>query len=320
MTAENDEELAEYHRLLYVATTRAADYLILSAGMRGPRQTEGAVDGIDRPAVRSAQGDAAGNCNQWTANRDWRRRACVDFEAGSRVRVTADAAGDRLEAGRSPPAAQSVEDGREGPADGGRRQRQASALLGPGAARSRRAAAVLLFAAHRRTARPHAAAAWTPIRADGDTPLDPRGLGTLVHAVLAEIDFARPEDVAEAVGRHAPQHLPEAEERLDEPIEMFGGLLSSPRAAEIAAAAEVHTEIEFLLAWPPDNGPSVGRYLQGFIDCLYRVADGQMAADRLQNESRVARDGLPRRRRSTKCRCSSTGWRWSGFWAARRPN
>ena len=54
-----------------------------------------------------------------------------------------------------------------------------------------------------------------PARWDGDgspePPLDPRGLGTLVHAVLAEIDFARPGDVAELVRRLADEHLPQAE-------------------------------------------------------------------------------------------------------------
>jgi ATP-dependent exoDNAse (exonuclease V) beta subunit len=113
--------------------------------------------------------------------------------------------------------------------------------------------------------------------------LDPRGLGTLVHAVLEEVDFARPGDLAELVQRLADEHLPAAEGRLDEPIEMIGRFLACPRAAEIAAAAETHRELEFLLAWPPDAAarPPVtaqspgGRYLQGFIDCLYRGPSGQ---------------------------------------------
>ena len=32
----------------------------------------------------------------------------------------------------------------------------------------------------------------------------------------------------------------------------------------------MHRELEFLLAWPPDDPRPGGRYLQGFIDCLYR--------------------------------------------------
>ena len=41
MMAENEEELAELNRLLYVAATRAADYLILSAGMEEPGKAAG---------------------------------------------------------------------------------------------------------------------------------------------------------------------------------------------------------------------------------------------------------------------------------------
>ena len=54
MAAENDEEMAELARLLYVAATRAADYLILSAGVEDPDEPCRTVDGNDRPAVRSA--------------------------------------------------------------------------------------------------------------------------------------------------------------------------------------------------------------------------------------------------------------------------
>jgi ATP-dependent exoDNAse (exonuclease V) beta subunit len=126
-----------------------------------------------------------------------------------------------------------------------------------------------------------------------EPPPDARSLGTLVHAVLAEIDFARPGDIAALVERHAQEHLSASERRLDEPLEMIRRFLASPRAAEIAAAREVYAELEFLLAWPPDphkaatggraEDPAAGgrarqsdvRYLQGFIDCLYRDAAGQ---------------------------------------------
>lgn len=84
---------------------------------------------------------------------------------------------------------------------------------------------------------------------------------------------------------------------MEEPIELIRRFVASPRAAEIAAATEVYAELEFLLAWPPDavgaavilphpvnRGGSAtatpttapeGRYLQGFIDCLYRDAASQ---------------------------------------------
>ena len=39
--AEEEQELAELHRLLYVATTRAADYLVLSSGVRSVGEAKG---------------------------------------------------------------------------------------------------------------------------------------------------------------------------------------------------------------------------------------------------------------------------------------
>jgi ATP-dependent exoDNAse (exonuclease V) beta subunit len=42
----------------------------------------------------------------------------------------------------------------------------------------------------------------------------------------------------------------------------------------LAAARERHVEQEFLLAWPPGAAAAEARYLQGFIDCLYRDAAG----------------------------------------------
>jgi ATP-dependent exoDNAse (exonuclease V) beta subunit len=82
---------------------------------------------------------------------------------------------------------------------------------------------------------------------------------------------------------------------LQVPLDLIGRFLTSPRAAQIAAAAEVHTELEFLLRWPPDGDDSDGRYLQGFIDCLYRDAAGgwhlvdyktnRVAAERVAEEA-----------------------------------
>jgi hypothetical protein len=111
----------------------------------------------------------------------------------------------------------------------------------------------------------------------GPAQLDPLGLGTLVHAVLAELDFAAPGDVPALVERLAPRHLPGAKNGLDEPIDMIRRFLDSPRARQIAAARQVHPELEFLLAWPPSDSPgeSPSRYLEGFIDCLYQDESGQ---------------------------------------------
>ena len=91
---------------------------------------------------------------------------------------------------------------------------------------------------------------------------------------MADLDLTRPDELPALAHRHAPRHLPDGGGELDEPIELIRRLLASPRGAALAAAAELHTELEFLLAWPPGSKDPEGQCLQGFIDCIYRDAAG----------------------------------------------
>ena len=193
--SESDEEQAELVRLLYVATTRAADYLILSAGLAAPESAKGPwtellyrhfdpLTGLarDERAQRVAgEGDHA-DCRRWPGS-PWARGAARHRAADPSRRRSrwppqeADAVPKYLAA--VPPDA------------AGRREYSFSRLSGG----------------------LHAHAAATPDAADEDdepggrATLDPLGLGTLVHAVLAEIDLARPDDAAALVRRHALRHL-----------------------------------------------------------------------------------------------------------------
>ncbi len=53
---------------------------------------------------------------------------------------------------------------------------------------------------------------------------------------------------------------------------MIARFAASPRGRQLASAKSLHREIEFLLAWPPNDS---GRYIRGFIDCLYQDAAGE---------------------------------------------
>ena len=168
---------------------------------------------------------------------------------------------------------------------------------------------------------------FSPLDAEASAapPLDARGLGTLVHAVLAEIDFARPGDIAESVRRHAEQQLLEPERPLDEAAELVGRFLDSPRAAEIAAAKEVYRELEFLLAWPPEGCEAATGGREQAADAISRVSSTACTAMRpasggWSTTRPIVRRPIRWRRwpRRTRCRCSSTRWPSSRFWNIRR--
>jgi len=274
--AESDEELQELTRLLYVATTRAGDYLILSAGLRGLESCKGPWmellrrrfdcltgiprDGAQPPVPPQSSGDEGGAT---AGEASLVRVTTARPPLGSKAAVR--------------PARQDLEKliqkARRLAARGSGRipEHLGPVLPDPKARRH--------FSFSRLSGQLHASEVPAAIElpeldeSAGPPGLDPRGLGTLIHAVLAEVDFAAPGDVARLVHRHALRHLPEGTAELDEPIAMVCQFLDSPRAAELAAARQVHRELEFLLAWPID-GPRSGQFLEGFIDCLYQTPAG----------------------------------------------
>ncbi len=288
MLAESDEERAELSRLLYVATTRAADYLILAAGL--PR-----LDAVGGPWMELIHqrfdrltGQLRGGGMEESASGDVAVRVTVSEpalqstptgpsrrpnleELVEAARQTADSGG-----GRVPPFLAPV------PPDlAARRQYSFSRLTG-----------MLLpseegdeLPSHQTLGEGWDMAGETFEPVTGPSPHAARELGTLVHEVLAEIEFAdlgdvsdhdaSGVDVSELVRRHAERKLPLSADELKEPIDMVRRFLASPRAGRIAAAKQVYAELEFLLAWPPDGQRPAQKYLQGFIDCIYRDADGQ---------------------------------------------
>ena len=233
MMAEHEEELAELNRLLYVAATRAADYLILSAGMEEPGKAAGPwMELIARRfdlmrGEERERGEGRGEKREERANR--LAPALVPARC-RRVKVTT-----------TEPAIQSkpvdlrqrrdlmkiVEKARQMAADGSGRQPRYLAPVAYDATARRQ------YSFSRLTGKLHAQPAggeFSPLDAEASAapPLDARGLGTLVHAVLAEIDFARPGDVADLVRHHAEQQLLEPGRPLDEAAEMIGRFLVAP--------------------------------------------------------------------------------------------
>jgi len=110
-------------------------------------------------------------------------------------------------------------------------------------------------------------------------------LGTLVHAVMAQLDFANLQkaDVAGLLRREADRQFATAAHHFTAATDMIQRFARSSRAAELQSAQALHRELEFLLAWPPGaeaapkaSGKNAARplRLQGFIDCLYQDRTG----------------------------------------------
>ncbi|HEX2476824.1 MAG TPA: 3'-5' exonuclease, partial [Lacipirellulaceae bacterium] len=257
------EELEERKRLLYVACTRAADYLILSSSLAD----------FDKP--RSDWMKLIGDRFELDTG-ELIARLPNDFESPC-VRVTPQPQADEKSFGRSrgPDILKMLEEAQRLAAGGAgivpreldaipvdrtaRRQFSFSRLTGQLVRTNERDADhgdlnIVLSQRH-------------------EAAIDPLRLGALVHDVLARVDFAA-KDVVTDIRRWcehlAAQYvLSNAEEAAASAREMLERFAASPRAKRLTAARAIHREIEFLLAWPPDN------YLHGYIDCLYQDAEGR---------------------------------------------
>jgi ATP-dependent helicase/nuclease subunit A len=107
--------------------------------------------------------------------------------------------------------------------------------------------------------------------------VDPLELGRLVHTVLERLSLTSENLIRECCEQTAAErvtmNIPRAAQLAQQMVERF---VASPRWQQLVGVPAVHREIEFLLAWRRDRaGADDGRYLQGYIDCLYQDTDGQ---------------------------------------------
>ncbi|HEX4415812.1 MAG TPA: UvrD-helicase domain-containing protein [Lacipirellulaceae bacterium] len=108
-------------------------------------------------------------------------------------------------------------------------------------------------------------------------PLDPRSLGSLTHEVLARLDFrtaATDSQIADWCEHLAPQFvIQNTAETTSLAQTMLARFAGTARAEQLATAQTLLREIEFLLPWPPNRNSST-QYFRGYIDCLYQDAKG----------------------------------------------
>jgi ATP-dependent helicase/nuclease subunit A len=265
-------DLAESVRLLYVATTRAADYLVLSSSVKRI-DGEGTSPGLVVPSqspwmpLLAERFDLeTGECRAklpdgWPSPR--MRKTPQSEEAAGRAATR----GANLEnlvdqiraggAGNAPlDAIQPI------PISGaGRRQFSVSQIENVVA---------------------------EPVRRDGERhrvevdDLFRPGLmesatvrGSVVHAALERVSFRDPGDlkplVAQCWAEHDPAH---PDQDVSDLVALLERFLGSETARRLADADACYRELEFMLRWPPDAAGSVDQYLRGFIDCLYRDSEG----------------------------------------------
>lgn len=262
---EKRADAEERTRLLYVACTRAADYLILSSSLAGCDRLKS-----DWTQLVARRFDLESGEVQGALPPDYGR---------PRVRVTnEEPATDHRPAGRSrgPDLVKMLE----------KAHREASAgrvgvprEVGPVAVD---VAARRQFSFSRLTGELFRLDATRPMPHDDHTgdpgaQIDPRGLGSLVHAVLERVDPRDENPIGTWCEQLAEEHVVEnAEAAAAVARDMVERFTASARWRELAEATATHRELEFLLAWPPGaaDGRGDGRYLQGYVDCLYQDTRG----------------------------------------------
>jgi ATP-dependent helicase/nuclease subunit A len=271
--AEDVQDLEERRRLLYVACTRAADYLILSSSIDDPEHpkrdllqlVDGQIslaDGTLRQPLPSGYGTPQ--------IRITRERPLIDDEKVAKPRG-ADL--DKLAAktrelvvkgaGPLPRGSEAIR------ADvGARRRFSFSQFTGAIALQTDDLLAEGNFEAD--GAQQESSGGRS---GDRNAPV----LGSLAHALLERVDLKRPSDVRKLCQSIAAIHpTPLSEKLVDQATALVEQFLQTARAAELAQAPVIRREIEFLLPWPPqiDGDRRPERFFHGFIDCLYQGRDG----------------------------------------------
>ncbi len=284
---ERREELDERKRMLYVACTRAADYLILSSSL----------ENFDKPKSDWMKLLA----ERFNLENGELLATLPDEYESPHIRVTTDPKTDFKPASRprGPDLFKLLDEAHQLAANNAA---PPATTDRPHPRRPYRPTPILLLPPHRPThlsARPFPAregrgeGAFSPTTPNAtagsrsstspgatagspsSAPLDPRTLGTLVHEVLSRIDFTHPTNIADWCEHLAPIHvLHNADRAAQIARDMIERFIASARGQQLAAATELHREVDFLLAWPPDEPNPDGRYVQGVIDCLFQDATG----------------------------------------------
>ena len=283
-TIEKRADAEERKRLFYVATTRAADYLILSSSLAGYDPDELESDWTKLLAERF---DIA-------STGEFRGTLPPGYET-PHVRVTnTDPVTDfkPIGASRGADLVAIVQDARDLAASGGGVIPPDVGHLEPDAT------ARVQYSVSRlsgKLVRPDSRELpWAPIL--DPEAVDPLTFGTMVHAALQRVPLAGKLAIAPLCEQLATERvLRNSGRAAEDATSMLEHFVASPRWEAITAAKTVHRELEFLLVWPPEatrtntEPGSTGRYLQGYFDCIYQDAAGWHLIDYKTNDVTAAK-------------------------------
>jgi ATP-dependent helicase/nuclease subunit A len=274
------EEEQEAIRLFYVATTRAADYLIISGGAKDAGKPQGFWTKLLAERFDRLSGEFLGDVPEGVTPP---RIAVTTLPPDAHAEPTPHARGPNLEriADQAEHLAQTT---------------NASASTGTSAsdaipldAQARRfySFSSLSGALERESQVVHNDSSIEVDDPAGafDAPTDSddslaRGqaldLGTLVHEIVAEMRWDGTDDAGQ-MAKHRMNRQLRADEALERHVaQLVERLLAMPVANELAVARARLAEVEFLLSWPPGTPPTDSSpILHGFIDMLFQDAAGE---------------------------------------------
>ncbi len=294
--AEQQHEMAERNRLLYVACTRAADRLILSSSFKDLEKD------LENPSSAWLKFLAKRFCLQsGQCIVDLPTNYCspqvlvtTDLPPTERKPMSKSRGVDLIELvektnelvqrdkGTVPGTVEPV------PVDVGDRKRFSFSQLTGQLIETIDSDAQFSGLASQRSNR-----AWEAMESGEPVGLDSKDLGTLVHAVLERVEVGNPSEVQELCDFLSPLYFEEDwQQAAILAGEMIGRFLVTDRAQEIARAKTLCREVEFLLPWSLQEESWTGCYFHGFIDCLYQDAVGDWhLLDYKSN--RVSAEGVP---------------------------
>ncbi len=268
---ENLADEQEAIRLFYVATTRAADHLILSAYWTDREKISGPwlkllderfdlASGLPRGDAWLGQTQAAGE--------DWRRIPQIDVITSLPSSVRRQAAVRKLKLSEWP---ETLANSEPVPPP-----EQARPLEPDCAGRSRFSVSELEEADEYLAAESTPAASGKPKSSGPGSPLAPRDaeeLGNLLHAAMELFDPSSPPDPTDFIGLLCDNWRSHVSENLrQEAGQRFAAILESSVVEELRNASSLFRETEFLLRWESE-GIATPAIVSGTIDCLLR--DGQ---------------------------------------------